>query len=147
MYQHNNNDTNKSIRLNMTLESNTDPTLNSKLNEYTSLANPLLPQEQNINQTYSANVHSIIELGSIEEFGDIVKKLVVNSQKRVLLICDIDGTLISPCVTIGTDPWFINSLNDDNINNVRKKLGLIYSLLEFKGVERKMTDEFVDLIQ
>lgn len=93
------------------------------------------------------NVHSILKLGSITQFGDIIKKLVVNSKKRVLLVCDIDGTLINPQVTIGTDPWFINSLNDDNINNVRKKLGLIYSLLDFKGVEDKNTDEFVDLIQ
>jgi hypothetical protein len=90
--------------------------------------------------------HNIIDLGSIDHISNIVKNLAVNQKKRILLVCDIDDTLIRPSVNLGTDPWFYHSLKDDHIINVKKKLNLLYALLDFNGVE-KATDDFVKLIE
>jgi len=89
--------------------------------------------------------HNIINTGSIEHISNIIKNLIINDKKRVLLACDVDDTLIHPSVNIGTDAWFYHALKDDHIINVRKKLGLIYALLDFNGVEKE-TNDFVNLV-
>lgn len=91
-------------------------------------------------------LHVVKEISKIAEVTDMLKKLVVDEKKKVLLICDIDDTLMRPDVTLGSDTWFSYSLKRaENIHHLVKKLALIYALLEFKAVESG-TDEFVQTI-
>lgn len=94
---------------------------------------------------YHNKKYKVIESGSISFINEMIKNLILNEKKRVLLICDIDDTLIRPIVNIGSDSWFCRSIKDEHINIIRKKLGLIYSLLTFSGVEKE-TDVFVNQI-
>jgi len=91
------------------------------------------------------NQNKVIVSESISQINELISHIVLNDNKRVMLICDIDDTLIKPVVNIGSDSWFHHSLKGEHINNVRKNLGLIYSLLNFCGVEKE-TDAFVDKI-
>lgn len=86
--------------------------------------------------------HRVIESGSISQISELISNIILNDNNRVLLVCDIDDTLIRPVVNIGSDSWFTRSLKGEHINNVRKNLGLVYSLLNFSGVEKE-TDAFV----
>jgi hypothetical protein len=86
----------------------------------------------------------IIETDSINHVTQLINNLSIQG-KRVLLICDIDDTLIRPMVNIGSDKWFRYAVKNEDITVVREKLGLLYSLLKFCPVE-KDTDNFVKQI-
>ena len=101
-------------------------------------------QEKRI--SHKNNNHNIIETNSIEHISNIVKRLVVDEKKRVLLVCDVDDTLIHPLVSVGSESWFHQSLKVDNILNIRKKVNMLYSLMEFNPVEKE-TNNFTKLIK
>jgi hypothetical protein len=89
--------------------------------------------------------HTIVSIDKIDKIREFIEDIVKNKKLKVLLVCDIDDTLIrpKPNVNIGTDPWFNISIRNEDVDVVRKKLSMIYAILNFYGVEED-TDKFVD---
>jgi hypothetical protein len=92
------------------------------------------------------NFHITPTIKKIDEFIKMLTHYVVNAKKRILLVCDIDDTLIRPVVNIGSEAWFNYSLKNENIDDVINKLSMIYAVLSFQGVE-KNTDVLIDTIK
>lgn len=86
-----------------------------------------------------------MNIKNISDITDLIKKCV-NDGKKVLLIADIDDTLIRPDTNIGTDPWFKYAMEHNNIDEVRRLLSLVYGMLKFKAVE-PATNEFVEYLR
>lgn len=87
-----------------------------------------------------------IQIKNISSFTSVLRNLVIDQQKKVLLVCDIDDTLIRPIVNIGSEAWFTYSLKHDHIDNVIDKLAIIYGVLKFQSVEND-TNDLIALIR
>lgn len=92
------------------------------------------------------NSHVTLTVKEINEFIKLLTHLVTSEKKRVLLVCDIDDTLIRPVVNIGSEAWFNYSLKNEDIDDVINKLSMVYAVLSFQGVE-KNTDVLIDTIK
>ena len=90
--------------------------------------------------------HQYIQIKYISDFIDILKNLIIDQRKKVLLVCDIDDTIIRPIVDIGSEAWFSFSLKHEQIDNVLDKLGMIYAILNFQCVEED-TNNLISLIK
>ena len=90
--------------------------------------------------------HNIITIKEIDELTKLLIHIVTIEKKRVLLVCDIDDTLIRPVVNIGSDAWFRYSLQSEDVDDVINKLAIIYAVLNFQGVENLSSDTFVETI-
>ncbi len=80
--------------------------------------------------------HERIEIDSINKISEIVDSLKKNN-KRILLIFDIDDTLIKPKGKIGSELWFTNNLEkyDNDWMKILDDVFYLYSLLFFDPVE------------
>jgi hypothetical protein len=90
--------------------------------------------------------HQSIQIKNISSFTSMLKNLIVDQQKKVLLVCDIDDTLIRPIVDIGSEAWFSYSIKHEHIDDVIDKLAIVYGILKFQSVE-KDTDDLITLIK
>lgn len=91
--------------------------------------------------------HVKTEISKINELIILIKESVEKEYKNVLVILDLDDTLISPVVTLGSDAWFKYSLTDrsENINDVLNKIYHIYPFLKYQPVEQD-TKKLLELI-
>lgn len=90
--------------------------------------------------------HLTLTVKEIDEFTKLLIHLVKDKKKRILLVSDIDDTLIRPVVNIGSESWFNYSLKNEDIDDVINKLSMVYAVLSFQGVE-KNTDVLIDTIK
>jgi hypothetical protein len=98
-------------------------------------------------KTNDENVkHKIITLDSISKVSIFLNDLVVNQKRKVLLVSDLDNTIIRPISTIGSDVWFWYSQQNEHVDDVIDKLSMLYAILQFQSVETKETDRFVETI-
>lgn len=98
------------------------------------------------NNEVNKNSHEILIMTEICELTKLLVKFVNIEKKRVLLVSDIDDTLIRPVVNIGSDAWFRYSLKNEDIADVINKLSIIYAVIQFQGVEND-TDILIDTIK
>jgi hypothetical protein len=92
--------------------------------------------------------HVKIEMKNILLLTNLLTRLVLNDGQNVLLVCDIDDTLIKPTVTLGSSSWYkflLQTEHECDYNSMINKMDLIYPLLDFCGVEKE-TDDFVSTI-
>lgn len=80
----------------------------------------------------------------IAHVTDLLRQSLADEDKRVLLICDIDYTLIKSQASIGSDAWYRHALQQ----NVPKEelisiLEMVWPMIFFQGVE-KDTGAFVE---
>src|SRR5438128_514082 len=87
----------------------------------------------------------VTNINNIAIFTEMLISLVAQ-RKKVLLVCDIDDTLITPVVDLGSDAWFRYSLKHEKIDAVVDKLSMIYGIVEFRGVETD-TDRLIETIK
>jgi len=90
---------------------------------------------ENISTNDNKSHHKIIEIGHIADFIKMLREQV-SQNKKVLLVSDIDDTLIRPVVNFGSDSWYSYSLKNEESDHVINKLSMIYALLNFQGVEK-----------
>lgn len=76
-------------------------------------------------------------INKIMELIDLINKHIENKQK-ILIVFDIDETIISPKPSIGSDKWFRRCMkeNPDDIDLLIDKMYYIYSMMDFKLVEQ-----------
>jgi hypothetical protein len=86
----------------------------------------------------------ITNIHVISELEIIVKNL--GKGKRILIVFDLDDTLIKPCQTVGSDTWFANQIKTNSMKQVVNDLFYIYCLIRYKQVE-PMTNQIIQNIR
>lgn len=90
--------------------------------------------------------NTIITFDSISKITHFLKDQVLNQRRKILLVCDLDNTIIRPVSSIGSDVWYWYSQRNEHIDDVMDKLSMLYAILQFQGVEKDETDKFVETI-
>lgn len=100
----------------------------------------LLP---NIRKTMNCKKESIHQ---ITELIELINGYLSNKQK-ILIVLDIDDTIIRPTSTLGSDTWFRKCMQDKphDIDSLIDKMYYVYSMLDFKLVEPN-TQRLVDIL-
>lgn len=90
-----------------------------------------------------------VEIPLISQVTEFIKtKSLTETDKKTLIVCDIDDTLIRPYVNVGSDTWFNFSVNSNkDIQDILDKTYLLFSMLKFKGVEENNTNDFVKFLK
>lgn len=82
-------------------------------------------------------MHKKISIEKIYELIEMLDKMINIEHKKILVVFDIDDTLIRPITTLGSDSWFRHSITEmsENVHDIIDKIYYIYSLLSFQIVE------------
>lgn len=97
------------------------------------------------NKTNKHNRLDIYKINELKELIDLISG--ENIMNRILVVFDIDDTLIRPSVTTGSDIWFNHSVADNNIHSVLKNVFYIYSILDFIPVEEETIEIIKNIIK
>lgn len=98
-----------------------------------------------VNTQSNSHVKAKTTISTISQLSSFLRQLVLDpNNKNILLVLDIDDTLIRPCagsnqdnvIGFGSDTWFHRLLESgENIDRALNKLDMSYAMLDYSYVE------------